>query len=206
MEMENYSHLVLYVCAMRLLHSGHVFDDRTNEIAHQLLVQFYKDHELFYECSQSFKLHLHVHLSSLYRTHGSLSNLGCFGQESLIGFVSANHHGPRFHGDSIIHFLNIDIAIQNKKHEKTSINGPYDLVSSCAKHYNYLKEFHTVACICTDWNTCLKIYRRFQVHNQMFHSLFYNKRHKSVSYFVQYSSGDNVQEKRFGIIDLFFYH
>jgi hypothetical protein len=201
---EHYAHLALYVCAMRLLHSGHVFDNKTSEIADQLFVQFYKDHELFYEYSQSLKLHLHIHLSSLYKTHGSLCNLGCFGQESLIGFVSGNHHGTRFHGDSIVHFYNIDFAIQNKKQQKTSVNGPYDPISALGSHYDYLEDFHTILCTCNDLNSCLKIYRRFTIGNKMFHSLLYNKRHNSVSYFVQYFSGDNVQEKRFGIIELFF--
>lgn len=206
LKIEHYSHLTLYVCAMRLLHSGHVFGDRTSEIANQLFIQFYKDHELFYECSQSLKLHLHVHLLSLYKTHGSLCNLGCFGQESLIGFVSGNHHGTRFHGDSIIHFYNIDFEIQNKKPQKTSVNGPYDSVFTLASHYDSLKDFHAIVCTCHDLNSCLKIYRRFISHNRMFHSLLYNKRHNSVSYFVQYSSGDNVHEKRSGAIDLFFVH
>ncbi len=38
----------------------------------------------------------------------------------------------------------------------------------------------------------------------MFHSLLYNKRHSSVNYFIQYAFNDNVQEKRFGLIKLFF--
>jgi hypothetical protein len=66
MGLEHYSHLILYVCAIRLLHSGHIFDDQTSETAAYLLTKFYKDHELFYEHSQSLKLHLHVHLPSLY--------------------------------------------------------------------------------------------------------------------------------------------
>lgn len=36
---------------MRLFHSGPVFDDQTNEIAVQLLTEFYKDHEFF--CNQA---------------------------------------------------------------------------------------------------------------------------------------------------------
>ncbi|CAF3446219.1 unnamed protein product [Rotaria socialis] len=121
MQIEQYSHLALYVCAMRLLHSGDVFDDKTSEVADQLFTEFYKDHELFYKTSQSLKLHLHAHFASLYETHGSLCNLGCFGQESFIGSVSSNHHGTQFYGDSITHFYNIDFAIQDKKKERQNL-------------------------------------------------------------------------------------
>ncbi|CAF1326904.1 unnamed protein product, partial [Rotaria magnacalcarata] len=126
MHLEQYSHLTLYICALRLLHSGHIFHDETSVIANQLFVEFYKDHELFYQSCQSLKLHLHIHLASLYKTHGSLCNIGCFGQESFIGFISNNHHGTRFYGDSIVHFYNIDFAIQNRKKENKTIDGPFD--------------------------------------------------------------------------------
>ncbi|CAF3168686.1 unnamed protein product, partial [Rotaria sp. Silwood2] len=126
MHIEQYSHLTLYICALRLLHSGHIFHDETSVIANQLFVEFYKDHELFYQSCQSLKLHLHIHLASLYKTHGSLCNIGCFGQESFIGFISNNHHGTRFYGDSIVHFYNIDFAIQNRKKENKTIDGPFD--------------------------------------------------------------------------------
>ncbi|UJR17710.1 hypothetical protein I4U23_004608 [Adineta vaga] len=204
MHIEQYSHFTLYVCALRLLHSGHIFGDKTSTIAHQLFIEFYKDHELFYAHLQHFKLHLHIHLSSLYDTHGSLCNLGCFGQESLIGFVSANHHGTQYHGDSIVHFYNIDFAIQNKKEKESIVNGPYDLLSVPANNYHYLKEFHTLTCTCNDLDLCCKIYRRFIVKNKMFHSLIYNKRGNSVNYFVQYIFDDNGKKYRFGIIDIFF--
>ena len=90
MNIEQYSHLALYVCAIRLLHSIHVFNNRTSEIANQLFLEFYKDHELFYKYLQSLKLHSHTHFGTLYTSHGSLCNLGCFGQESSISFVSSN--------------------------------------------------------------------------------------------------------------------
>lgn len=85
MHIDRYSHLALYICALRLLHSGHIFLDETSIVADQLLVKFYKDHTLFYQSCQSLKLHLHIHLPSLYKTHGPLCNIGCFGQESFIG-------------------------------------------------------------------------------------------------------------------------
>ncbi|CAF0963236.1 unnamed protein product [Rotaria magnacalcarata] len=204
MQIEQYSHLALYVCAMRLLHSGDIFDDKTSEVADQLFTEFYKDHDLFYKTSQSLKLHLHAHFASLYETHGSLCNLGCFGQESFIGSVSSNHHGTQFYDDSITHFYNIDFAIQDKKKGKIKLNGPYDQASTSASDYDYLLNFHSFICTCNDVNSCIKIFRRFINYDKMFHSLLYKKRHNSVSYFVRYSFSDNVQEQRFGAIDLFF--
>ena len=38
----------------------------------------------------------------------------------------------------------------------------------------------------------------------MFHSLIYDKRQQSVSYFVQYAYNNDVKERRFGIIRYFF--
>lgn len=204
MHIEQYSHLTLYICALRLLHSGDIFHGETSVIAKQLFIEFYKDHELFYQSCQSLKLHLHIHLVSLYETHGSLCNIGCFGQESFIGFISNNHHGTRFYGDSIVHFYNIDFAIQNRKKENKTVDGPLDLVSTLVSNYDLLKDFHSFICNCNDFNLCCKIYRRFIIKSKMFHSLLYNKRHNSVNYFIQYSFNDNVQEKRFGIIELFF--
>ncbi|CAF4914459.1 unnamed protein product [Rotaria socialis] len=37
--------------------------------------------------------HLHVHYANQYRLHGSLSNFGTFGQESLLGHFAKNQHG-----------------------------------------------------------------------------------------------------------------
>ena len=93
---ERYGYLGLYICAIRLLHSGHLFGDETSKVADCLFTRFYKDHELFYKRLQNFKLYLHSHFSNLYETHGSLCNLGCFGQENLIGFISANRHVTRY--------------------------------------------------------------------------------------------------------------
>ncbi|CAF3066765.1 unnamed protein product [Rotaria sp. Silwood2] len=204
LSIEQFSHLSLYICAIRLLHSGHVFGEKTREIADPLFSIFYKDHELFYLGLQNFKLHLHAHYASIYESHGSLSNLGCFGQEDFIGSVSANYHGTRYYGNSITYYYNIDFFIQNKKQERTVTNGPYDLSSTLANDYEHVKQFHTSLCNCIELTLCCIIYRRFIIHNEMFHSLIYYKRQDSVSYFVQYSFNNDVQDTRFGAIELFF--
>ncbi|CAF1677132.1 unnamed protein product [Rotaria magnacalcarata] len=201
---EQYAHLALYVIAIRLLHSGHIFGNKTNEIADRLFSRFYVDHELFYDQLQPFKLHLHAHYSYMYETHGSLCNLGCFGQESFIGAISSEHHGTRYYGDSITYYYNIDLCIQRKKIRKATIDGPYDLSSTTPNDYDYMNRIHSSLCMCTDLSSCCLIYRRFIMKNETFHSLIYNRRQTSVSYFVQYSLANGAIEYRFGIIELFF--
>jgi hypothetical protein len=203
---DQYAHLAMYLCAMRLLHSGDLFGDQTSKIANRLLSRCHEDHEQFYVQSQSFKLHLHSHYASLYESHGALSNLGCFGQESLIGAVSANYHGTRYYGDSICHYFNIDSSIHDKKEDSIERNGPQDESSIAAKTYVAVEEFHRIQCPCEHVNTCCTIYHRFVIHDEMFHCLLYKKRKNSVSYFVNYSLLDDVKADLFGIIDLFFIH
>lgn len=189
---------------MRLFHSGHIFGDETNHIANRLFCRFYEEHELFYDHLQHFKLHLHAHYPYVYETHGSLCNLGCFGQENFIGSISSDHHGTRYYGDSITYYYNIDFCIQQRKKKKTIINGPCDRSSILANDYDYMQQIHSSLCVCNNLNSCCLIYRRFIIKNEMFHSLIYNRRKNSVSYFVQYSLANDVIEYRFGIIELFF--
>ena len=203
---EQYAHLALYVCGMRLLHSGDLFGDQTSKIANRLLSRFHEDHERFYVQSQSFKLHLHSHYAALYESHGALSNLGCFGQESFIGAVSTNYHGTRYYGDSICHYFNIDTSIQGKTDDHIARNGPQDESSIPAKTYDAVKSFHRTQCNCEHVNSCCTVYHRFLIHDAMYHCLLYKKRKNSVSYFVRYSLRNDVQDELFGIIDMFFIH
>ena len=162
---DQYAHLAMYVCAMRLLHSGDLFGDQTSKITNRLLSRFHEDHEQFYVQSQSFKLHLHSHYASLYESHGALANLGCFGQESLIGAVSANSHGTRYYGDSICHYFNIDSSIHEKKEEPLARDGPQDESSIPAKTYAVVEEFHRTQCPCEHVNTCCTVYHRLVIHD-----------------------------------------
>ncbi|CAF1294231.1 unnamed protein product [Didymodactylos carnosus] len=57
------SHLSLFICAIRLLHSQPTFGKATSQIADQLFNQFYRDHNLYYTGLQNFVLHLHAHYS-----------------------------------------------------------------------------------------------------------------------------------------------
>jgi hypothetical protein len=189
---------------MRLLHSGDVLDDQTSVVADLLLSQFHEDHEMFYTMSQSFKLHLHSHYASLYVSHGSLCHLGCFGQESFIGTVSANYHGTRYYGDSICYYYNIDSSIQSKKGEPVVRNGPYDSSSMSASTFDAVTYFHHTQCNCDLIDRCCTVYHRFVIRDEMFHSLLYKKRQKSISYFVQYSMSNDPKNGLFGIIELFF--
>ncbi|CAF3422229.1 unnamed protein product [Rotaria sp. Silwood2] len=99
--LEKLAHLALYVCSIRLLHEQVLLGDETGIIADQLFSKFYEDHEQHYNGLQNYVLHLHVHYSKMYKNHGALANIGCFGQEDLIGNVSSNHHGTRYHGELI---------------------------------------------------------------------------------------------------------
>ncbi|CAF3294467.1 unnamed protein product [Rotaria sp. Silwood2] len=87
------AHLSLYVTAMRLLHGPRKLGDDTEIVANELINAYYKDHQLFYTNIQHFVLHLHCHLADQYYLHGSLSNLGVFGQESLLGHFAKSRHG-----------------------------------------------------------------------------------------------------------------
>jgi hypothetical protein len=205
--LEKLAHLALYVCAIRLLHGQSPFGGETSQIADDLFLQFYEDHGQFYDGLQNYVLHLHAHYSLMYKNHGALSNIGCFGQEDLIGNISSNHHGTRYYGELITHYYNIDFAIHNKKQTITTVDGPQDQTNQHADQYEDADLFHSLLCgSCDRLNACFTIYRRFIIHQQMFHSLMYNKRQQSVSYFVQYLFNIDNKDRRFGIINYFFTH
>ena len=202
--LERLAHLALYICSIRLLHHGHVLGEETSKVADRLFKQFYVDHELFYADLQNFKLHLHSHYSAMYRMHGALSNVSCLGPEDLIGSVSSNVHGTRSHGESITYYYNIEFHLNDKKEQATTINGPHDASTTMANDYDEVREFHATACICDQVNSCCVIYRRFIIREAMFHSLSYQKRQSSISYFVAFASENDGEERRFGAIEYFF--
>ena len=68
---------------------------------------YYKDHPLFYADIQNFVLHLHCHFADQYSLHGSLSNLGTFGQESLLGYLANSQCGTYNLGQLIINNYNV---------------------------------------------------------------------------------------------------
>lgn len=201
---EQLAHLALYVCMIRLLHHGDTFEERTSEFANRLFTEFYKDHDLFYDDLQNFKLHLHSHYSTMYDMHGAFSTVNCFGPEDFIGSVSANSHGTRYYGDSITYYYNVEFHLQNKKKQIEVTNGPYDLSSTSAGDIDCIQSIHTTLCGCDRLNLCCSIYRRFIIRGAMFHSLNYHKRQKSISYFVQYLFDNEANDYRFGAIEFFF--
>lgn len=140
----------------------------------------------------------------MHQNYGSLTNLGCFGQESFIGFVSDNYHQVRYYGDAIVHYFSIDFAIQQKKQQRTIVNGPKDRCSVSTEQFHIVKVYHSSICSCNEVKSCCEVYRRFTIHERMFHSLIYARRMDSVSYFVPYSSKNNTGPDRFGTILLFF--
>jgi hypothetical protein len=173
-------------------------------MADRLFSEFYKDHELFYDALQPFKLHLHSHYSSMYKMHGALSNVNCFGPEDLIGSVSANNYGTRSYGESITYYYNIDFHLHSKRNQSSTINGPHDRCSSPASSFTCMSNLHASLCHCRQLDSCCLIYRRFIIHDAMFHSMIYQKKHGSISYFVEYRWESRPCERRFGAIELFF--
>ncbi|CAF4840063.1 unnamed protein product [Rotaria socialis] len=203
--LEKLAHLALYVCSIRLLHGQALFGDETGTIGDVLFSRFYEDHPQFYDALEIYVLHLHVHYSTIYKNHGSLANIGCFGQEDLIGNISINHHGSRYYGELITHYFNIDFSINNKKKPVTTVDGPKDIMDQYADQFEEADQCHSLVCHqCDQLNSCIAIYRRFIICQRVFHSLIYQKRQQSVSYFVQYLFNNDLKQRRFGMIKFFF--
>ena len=74
LSLDQYAHLAMYVCGIRLLHSGNLLGEATSLMAGQLLDRFHQDHRLFYHELQTFKLHLHSHYATTYEDYGSFAN------------------------------------------------------------------------------------------------------------------------------------
>ncbi|CAF1619525.1 unnamed protein product [Rotaria magnacalcarata] len=197
---EKFSHLALFVCFTRLLHAESKFGSNTSNIAHDLFQHFYHDHDEYYCGLQNLVLHLHTHFKTMYNNHGALSNIGCFGQEDLIGSIGSNHHGTRYYGELITHYYNIDFSLHNKPTKTKAIIEKIDLVNDAVDKYH---DIHAQLCDCEQLHKCFNIYRRFIIKDRMFHSLMYNKRGKSVSYFIQYSI--DQRHYYFGTIEYFFF-
>lgn len=203
--LDKLAHLSLYVSSIRLLHGCSIFGNETGKISEELLSRFYQDHEQYYQHLQNFVLHLHIHYSTMYKNHGSLANIGCFGQEDLIGKIGSNHHGTRYYGDLITYYYNIDFSIHNSRRTVDIIDGPKDRLGEHADRYEDMDQYHSLLCAgCNQLNDCCTIYRRFIIERKMFHSLIYTKRRNSNSYFVQYWMNNDTTKIRFGVIKFFF--
>jgi len=131
-------------------------------------------------------LHLHQHIITIYQCYGSLSNIGCFGQEDLIGKIGSNHHGSRYHGELITFYYNIDYSLHDTPSTPLKINNePYDLVLDSSVENDII---HKQLFDCEQVHDCLNVSQRFIINQQVYHSLLYNKDGSSISYFVQYST------------------
>ncbi|CAF4999067.1 unnamed protein product [Rotaria sp. Silwood1] len=184
-----------------------MFGDKTQAIADKLFEQYYKHHRIFYSNIQNYVLHLHRHFGTQYRNYGSLANIGCFHQEDQIGHISKNIHGSNYYSDLIVHYYSIDFYLhtQISHTEYKTISKPIDLnVDIIIYDYPIIIQHHNKICTCLNPLTCISIYRRCVIHNRMFHSLIYNKRGKSNSYFISYNKSANDCIKYFGRIILFF--
>ncbi|CAM4947269.1 unnamed protein product [Rotaria socialis] len=170
---EKLSYLALFVCFTRLLHAEPIFGSKTSNVAHDLFQHFYHDHDEYYCGLQNLVLHLHTHFKTMYNNHGALSNIGCFGQEDLIGSIGSNHHGTRYYGKLITYYYNIDFSLHNKPTKTKAIIEKIDLVNDAVDKYH---DLHAQLCDCEQLHKCFNICRRFIIKDRMFHSLMYNKR------------------------------
>ncbi|CAF1241007.1 unnamed protein product [Rotaria sordida] len=202
------AHFALFICSIRLYHSQPpMFDDKTQALADKLFEQYYKDHGIFYSDIQNYVLHMHHHFGTQYQNYGSLANIGCFYQEDLIGHISKNIHGSNYYSDLIVHYYSIDFDLHAQiSHTKyKTISKPIDLnVDIIINDYPTIIQHHDKICTCLNPLTCISIYRRCVIRNNIFHSLIYNKRGKSNSYFISYNKSANDYIKYFGRIILFF--
>ncbi|CAF4012453.1 unnamed protein product, partial [Rotaria magnacalcarata] len=199
LSIEQLSHLALFICFTRLLHGQSIVGLETNKIAKELFEHFYRDHNEYYEGLQNLVLHLHVHFVYMYNNHGALTNIGCFGQEDLIGYIGSNHHGTRYYGELITYYYNIDFALHMKPTAATTKKiEKLDPVNDTHDEYKYL---HVELCDCEQIHQCFRLYRRFIINDRIFHSLIYKKRGKSNSYFIQYSF--DQRHYQFGSIQCF---
>lgn len=205
LSLEKSAHLALFICSIRLFHGEAYLGTQTGHMANLLFTKFYEDHGNFYSNLQNFVLHLHAHFSMLYENHGALSNIGCFGQEDLIGHISSNRHGTNFFGDLITYYYNVDYHLHKNIHRIKPIDGPFDPVVQSGVFNEEMNRFHSLVCnTCSSSKNCLNIYRRCTIKEHVFHSLIYKKSKKCISYFVQYLTDHGIDQYHFGVIKLFF--
>jgi hypothetical protein len=197
-----FSHFCLFICGVRLLHGLPVLGERTSHTANQLINRYYQDFNKFYDDLENFVLHLHTHFADQYRQYGSFCHLGSFGQESLIGYMSKNFQGSRHQGDLICENYCLNLYSHHaidETNQSPIIDGPFDPDTS----FNFSGHNFFSTNRLSTINGSMVAYRRCRVRNKLFHSLFYMKRNKSVSFIVRYRSADDVEDFRIGKIIVF---
>ena len=200
LSIEKLSHVALYVSFIRLLHGESAFGDETSRIAGELFQEFYRDHDDHYNGLQNYVLHLHTHLTAIYEKHGSLSNIGCFAQEDLIGKVGSSHHGTRYYGELITYYYNIDYCLHQKPSDRAATKNLHDPVIPYSDQCDFL---HAQVCDCAHPRQCITVYKRFNDKNgHTFHSMTYSRCGRSMSYFAEYQSIN--KHLRYGAIVLFY--
>jgi hypothetical protein len=203
LSIQQLSHSALYVCAMRLFHCESFHSNDACNVADDLFRLYYKDHDDYYTGLQNFVLHSHDHYPIIYRNYGALCHIGCFGQEDLIGYVSSNRAGTRYHGELICHHYDVDFFLQHRTEEEEN-DGLIDPSGDVPDQTAYAFECHRRVCDCDQINLCIVIYRRCMIRARLYHSLIYNKSPKSISYFVEYHLNDEVHQSSYGAIQCFF--
>jgi hypothetical protein len=84
------------------------------------------------------------------------------------------------------------------------MDGAFDVSNVSISNIMEILSWHKQICDCNETKTCILIYYRCTIRNQIYHSMNYPKRQSSNSYFVQYTmDGD---DSLFGSILYFFTH
>lgn len=184
---ELFAHFCLFVCGIRLLHGSLVLGDETHAAADKLLKKYIQDFHSFYNNLENFVLHLHCHFVDQCRRFGSLCHLGSFGQESLIGYMSSNFNGSRYHGELICENYTLDFLLHHQLNEIDPVSaideGPFDPDVEFNLTSIDISFFSLHSRII---DSTLVAFRRCKIREKVFHSLHYNRRKNSTSYIVRY--------------------
>lgn len=115
----------LFLIGVRLLHSDYTFISNTSAVAHKLLCKYYEDHHIYFSHHANFVLHLHQHLSEVYKRYGPLSSINTFAQEDFIGHLNKNRNGTTSFENLFAYYYNIDTWLRNsnKNHSIHSVDG-----------------------------------------------------------------------------------
>ena len=202
-------HFCLLVCGIRLLHGSPILGQRTSNIANKLLIQYYQDFGKFYSGLENFVLHLHHHYADQYERFESFSHLGSFGQESLIGYLSSNHKGTRYHGDLISQNYTFDFLLHHQLEtiDPSSLihDGPFDIDTNFDfTSYDVFISFHDFQDTGSPSDSNLVAFQRCRIRQHIYHSLQYKRCRKSASYIIRFRRTDDSDDYAFGNVIVFF--
>ncbi|CAF1331592.1 unnamed protein product [Didymodactylos carnosus] len=204
------AYLSLFVCALRCLHGSPLnqISRRSREEISAVLIDLYlKFHSEYFVDQETLTCHLHAHYPRQFGRHGNVSCAATFSFEDFLGSVGSSYHGSRSIGAQLVLYYNIDVFLQDDViYEDGVVDYSKTLPVDCIDRFEVVDEIvvqcHRRLCNCDNVNSCISVFRRHFIRGFMYHSLLYNKRQTSVSYFV--ADRNNNDQLNFGKILLFF--